>query len=312
MEETAKYILDEYCNNAERFVNCLLSLKGMVSNIPMELANGRYKKGNKFINTEGLSFQGTLLPSLVVSSNFTMLAHLLGCTEIKDIHYDDIDIEIEYVSDGDIQDLKNQLSFGKEILKELLHKEIVSDDQIEKFNLINLVDISYYINDEDFPLGIKRDLQTIQNNLVERFKNDPNPYIKKTRFIFEPQNFVGIDRNKYTINLYKSRKSKYRCFCQMCQKSIPVKYIERRKIQQEPKYEWEEMYLSLCLNCGKDYEILRSEKGKDWEEFWDEILKTKITNERVLKIKIGKKELVFMPEHLMAIQTILKIEKENN
>lgn len=134
-EEIAIYVLNEYKNNSENFNKCHNTLKGMISEIPMKFVNGNYHKGNKFVNNKKLILSGETIKNLVVSDDFVNLAKYLGCSDILDIHYDDIDFQLKSISDTDIEDFQNEFTYGMEILEGLIRNEIITDKQIEKFHL---------------------------------------------------------------------------------------------------------------------------------------------------------------------------------
>ena len=92
-------------------------------------------KGNKFVNNKKLILSGETIKNLVVSDDFVNLAKYLGCSDILDIHYDDIDFQLKSISDTDIEDFQNEFTYGMEILEGLIRNEIITDKQIEKFHL---------------------------------------------------------------------------------------------------------------------------------------------------------------------------------
>lgn len=143
-EEIAIYVLNEYKNNSENFNKCHNTLKGMISEIPMKFVNGNYHKGNKFVNNKKLILSGETIKNLVVSDDFVNLAKYLGCSDILDIHYDDIDFQLKSISDTDIEDFQNEFTYGMEILEGLIRNEIITDKQIEKFHLQYFFSKTYY------------------------------------------------------------------------------------------------------------------------------------------------------------------------
>lgn len=69
------------------------------------------------------------------------------------------------------------------------------------------------------------------------------------------------------------------------------------------------MYLSLCLNCSKDYILLRNNPAV-WEKFISNIFEADVEGEETIWVPIGNKELAFTAIHLAEIQAILELEKE--
>ena len=68
------------------------------------------------------------------------------------------------------------------------------------------------------------------------------------------------------------------------------------------------MYLSLCLNCSKDFIEIRSNPAA-WKAFIAAVKKQDVTQNETITIPIGNKELTFTSTHLAEIQAILEIEE---
>jgi len=307
-KEVAFFILNEFKNNFSNLKKCQFTLRGMINEIPMECIDGNYYTGNKFINKMGLILSGDTVQRLVVSKSFSGLAEYLGCTDIIGIHYDDIDFELEAVSDADIEDFQNEFSFGTEILENLIVNSIITDEQIEKYNLQYLIPFSGDEDEyEDFPGRIVPNLDKIKTLISNQFKFRPNPYVEKTQTIRVPKN--PVNKEEYTASMYASENNSQKCFCQMCKNIVPATHIERNDVQKLPKYGWNQMYLSLCLNCSKDYILLRNNDAV-WKKFISSILSQNIKDEETISIPIGNKELTFTAVHLAEIQAILSLENE--
>lgn len=308
VKEKAFYVLNEYKNNSTNFRRCHITLKGMISEIPMEFISGNYQTGNKFINQKGVILSGGVIKDLVVSDAFVNLALYLECTDILEIHYDDIDVQLETISDADIEDFQNEFTFGMEILEGFIRDGIITDEQIEKFNLQYLISTSGDDDEyEDFPGKEVANLQKLRIHVRDMFRNNPNPYVEKERVVREPKN--PVNKEAYITSMYGSEYSEHKCFCQMCQRTVPKTHIERNDVQKQPKYGWDQMYLSLCLNCSKDYILLRNNNAV-WEKFIGSIIETDVENEETVRVPIGNKELAFTAVHLAEIQAIFELEKE--
>ena len=93
----------------------------------------------------------------------------------------------------------------------------------------------------------------------------------------------------------------------MCRKRTPLRYIERNDIEKNPAYAWEQMYLSLCLQCSKDYILLRN-NNVIWKQFIDCIMNVDVLADSVFEIPIGGKTVTFTATHLAEIQEIFKNE----
>lgn len=307
-KEKAYYVLNEFKNNNVNFKRCQTTLKGMVSEIPMEFISGSYQTGNKFINKKGLILSGDAIQDLVVSDDFADLAEYLACTEILEIHYDDIDVELESISDADIEDFQNEFTYGAEILEGLMGEGIITDEQIEKYDLQYLISTSDDDDeDEEFPGRKVSNLEKLRKHVRDQYKKSPNPYVEKEQVIHVPKN--PVNKEAYTTAMYGSEYNTQKCFCQMCQKIVPKTHIERNDVQKLPKYGWDQMFLSLCLNCSKDYILLRNNNAV-WQKFISSILDADVEDEETVWIPIGNKELAFTAVHLAEIQAILNLEKE--
>lgn len=307
-KEKALYVLNEFTNNRSSFQGCRYTLKGMINEIPMEMLSGNYRTRNKFVNEKGSIFSGKAIKELIVTDKFRPLAEYLGCTDVLGIHYDNIDLNLEKLSDEDIEDFQREFTSYVEILGGFIKDGIITDEQITEFNLEYLT-TGYYDNndDEDFPRHAVSNLQKLRSRIRDQFRTNPNPYVERQRIVREPKN--PVNKETYTVAMYASEDNPQKCFCQMCKRIVSKNYIERNDVQMLPKYGWDQMYLSLCLNCSKDYKLLRNNKCV-WEKFIKNILETDVENEETVEVEIGGRTLAFTATHLAEIQTILELEQE--
>ena len=311
-KEKAFYVLNEFKNNWDSFQRCQAELIGMIKAIPMEFLSGDYWTENKFVNKRGFMFLGETLKMMIVSESFSDLAEYLGCKDILEIHYDDIDLELESILDEDIKDFQSEFLYGVEILKGFVNDGIISDEQIEKYNLQWCIeDDSDNDEDEDFPGKPVADLQRLKEQIRSQFQSNPNPIEEKQQTVREPKYSIDKEKRNYTNAMYTSEVNAQRCFCQMCGKRLLEKYIERNSVQKNPQYGWKQVYLSLCLKCSKDYTLLRNDDTV-WEQFINCICAADIEDKETIEIPIGDKELTFTAVHLAEIQTVLELENEKN
>lgn len=96
------------------------------------MANGEFCRGNKFINKNALILEGSLIKWMCVSDEYVRLAEFLGCTDVLEIHYSDIDVKNPEVSDTDIEDILESFVYKIEILKGMYLDNLLSKEQIEK------------------------------------------------------------------------------------------------------------------------------------------------------------------------------------
>jgi hypothetical protein len=220
-----------------------------------------------------------------------------------------MDIAMDHVSDTDIEDIQNDFKYYADILGGMIEDGLLTDFQINKFNLQYLIKSKDNEDDfdEDFPEKRVVDCARLKKHIRNQFKNSPNPYVEKQRISREPMH--KVDKEAYTDAMYQSKYNNRKCFCQMCQHMVSKNYIERNDIQREPKYGWSQMYLSLCLTCSKDFVLLRNNKTV-WQRFIEATKTANVENCGNLEIEIGDKTIAFTATHLAEIQEILNIKAD--
>lgn len=307
LADKAKYILYEFERNTIAFKKCEATLKGLLAEIPFEMANGTYKTGNKYLNETGQFFAGPLILSYVVEERYEKLAKFLGCQGILKIHYDEFDLEIKTIEDDDIEDLQCGFENFFEIISKLIAAELISEDKIERYNLEFGVngdndDDDYY---EEFPEQEVKNVSSLRNHIVKLWKNARNPYVEKQYIQWKPK--TALDKKNYAYSMYQSAFSENRCFCQMCRQKVYKKYIERNEIEKTPAYAWNQMYLNLCLTCSKDYIFMRY-NDIIWNDFITEIMKVNPTGAGKFEIPIGDSTITFTATHLAEVQEIFRVQ----
>ncbi len=259
------------------------------------------------MNSREQWYAGDLVQTMVVGEPFQELAKYLGCTEVEKIHFDDIDYELEEILDDDIEDLECDFVNYFEIIKGLVDQGLISDEQITKYHLDFALDNGGGSDDsyEEFPKRPVIDLQKLRGHIGKKWKYNKNLYIEKQYIRWKPQK--TIDSRSYLLSMYQSSNNPSKCFCQKCKRVIPLRYIERNDIEKNPVYAWEQMYLSLCLNCSKDYILLRN-NDIIWERFVREIMRANVLSGGVIDVPIGSDGIFFTATHLAEVQEIFKNE----
>ena len=156
---------------------------------------------------------------------------------------------------------------------------------------------------EEFPEKQIKNYNSLKEHIRNAWKLAPNPYVEKKYIKREP--LKPIDKTSYTLNMYGSIYSKDKCFCQMCRKLYPNRYIERNDIEKVPSFAWNQMYLSLCLQCSKDFVLMRN-NNTIWERFIKDIKNANVLNVGIVQIIIGDRTITFTATHLAEVQEILK------
>lgn len=307
--EKAQYILREFEQNAIAFKKCEATLKGLLDIIPLEMENDTYKTGNKYINIKKQFFAGPLILQYTVSERYEKLAKFLGCADILNVHYDDFDLEIEEITDDDIEDLQCDFENFFEIISKLVDAGLISEEQIDKYQLefgAGGDDDNVY---EEFPELTIKNISSLKSHIQSLWKNSKNPYVEKQYIQWKPK--YPLDKKNYAYGMYQSMFSENHCFCQMCKKKVHKKYIERNDIEKAPAYAWNQMYLNLCLNCSKDYIYMRN-NDVIWKEFVSSIMNMKISNAGKCEIPMGDKTITFTDMHLAEVQEILRTQGWGN
>ena len=307
MQQIAAYVLGEYRNNRVAFSKCKPLLLGLLPNIPFQMSNGVYKDGNKYLNTREQWYAGELIQTMVVDSKYIELAKFLGCSEVEKIHFDDIDYYIEDVLDDDIEDLQCDFANFYEIITNLINEGLISDEQIAKYHL----EFGLGSNDgadepyEEFPERPVQNLKKLESYILDNWRNQRNPYIEKKYIVWKPK-FV-MDKANYSLSMYQSIYNSKKCFCQMCKKLVLRRYIERNDIEKNPAFAWNQMYLSLCLNCSKDYKLLRNNETI-WQQFLKSIMRANPLSGGSVEVEIGGESITFTATHLAEVQEIFRTE----
>lgn len=305
--QIAEYVLKEFRENRSAFSKCRLMLIGLMPKIPFQMANGKIKSGKKFLNTRNQWYAGDLLRMMVVNDRYQELARFLECTEVETMHFDDIDFTIDDIYDDDIEDLKYGFVNFYEIIKNLIDKGLISDEQIAKYRLEFGLTGSNDDDDlfEEFPERPVRDLTRLKKNIHDTWCSSPNPYTEKRYIVWKPK--FSMDKTNYALNMYQSTFNQNKCFCQMCKRLTPHRYIERNDIERNPAYAWKQMYLNLCLNCSKDYKLLRNNEVI-WQQFLSNIMRINPMTDGVFEVPIGGASITFTATHLAEVQEIFKTE----
>ena len=303
----ASYVLNEFQNNRMAFLKCKPLLQGLLPKIPFKMADGTYKLGKKFLNSRGQWYAGDLVNSMIVNERFQKLAEFLECSQIENMHFDDIDFEVNDISDDDLEDLQCDFINYYEIIKNLIDEALISDDQIAKYHLEFGLDDGNEDDDpyEEFPERPVQNLDRLKKHISDKWQGHRNPYVEKQYIVWKPK-FV-MDKQNYSLSMYQSVFNENKCFCQMCRRLISHRYIERNDIERNPAYAWEQMYLNLCLNCSKDYKLLRNNEVI-WQQFVKNIMNANIWHLGSIEIPIGGFSITFTATHLAEVQEILKNE----
>jgi len=319
-KELAERILNEFQNNRAQMSACRDTLISRKTRVPVKFESGEYCTGNIFISGRPSGyFNGEILRNLLVDKKYEAIARFMECRTINDIRYDDINLEVDALTEDDIEDFQDDsFRYGAVILEEYIKDGKVSDELIQEYNLegVRFTNIEGEKN-YTFPKRPIVNLDLIKKHIRKRWEQ-PVKIVKRKEMKsvswgvgHNGQNFKldNPEHKKYAIEMYKCDNSHEVCFCQMCQTPKNKNFIEVNNIEYLPQYFWVEMKLSLCLECSKIYEALRNNQSFI-SSFLARIRNTVLTEGEPIEIKIGNKSIFFTATHLAEIKEILTRRNE--
>lgn len=305
--DTAEYILNLFKERPSIFVNNEYAFRGMCNHIPMKMLDGTYKTSGKFVNKEGIRFDGKLLSNMIISPEYEKLAELINVPDIQKARADEFPDNI-VLSDEDIEDIQSCFDDYDQILMRYIKNQSISEDQIIKYDLqflesetINNSDSEY--EEEEFPGKTPKNIGRISQEICYTWKYKRNRYIPKKYLVWKPT--APTNASEYLKNMYGSTLNKKMSFCQMCGVKTNDHYIEHRNIEKEPVYAWDQMSLCLCPKCSKDYMMLRN-NSDIYEKFIKNIMTAKAKEHKNVDIQIGNKSIKFTGVHLAEVQEIFQ------
>ena len=227
-------------------------------------------------------------------------------------------LEIVNLTAEDIEDLHDdEIAYGNTIIQHFLDLGRISPELIQEYDLVGFKKTSYSDYTEgDFPDEPIRNYSSLQDYVSKQCAN-PREIIKATvsrqidKVVIPGEGEQLVDSGNirsYTIDRYTVADNTNACFCQMCLSVKDRDYIEVNNIVKNPKYYWPQLRISLCLECSKKFEFLRSSDIYQ-KRFIDAIKSAELFSVRSLRIPIGSESIQFTQTHLAEIQEILKSGK---
>ena len=215
------------------------------------------------------------------------------------------------LTEDDIESLQDDyFKHGANILESCVEHQLISTDLMERYHLGALQKQEYFTEPDEFPNEPIRNLNALQNSI----NNAPLQRIikeERTRIVDCIQQENGttelFDKNyarREILRRYTPIGKNY-CICQMCLKGKPNHLMEVNNLQSKPKFYWPEMRLALCLECSKNFEVLRSDVT--WShKFEQAILAVNCSIPSPAEVPIGNSTITFTQMHLAQIQMILR------
>ena len=318
--EKYRQLISELKRNRSQFITSIGVLLQNKDRVPLLTEDGGYHTGDVFITTlESGYFYGKLLNSHIASKEAMELAKLIGCRDISLVSYEDLNIRTQITAD-DIEDLQMpEIRYGYHILEQCIFEGFISDELIEKYGLsgIKRTDYTGVFDESDFPNepvknhnNLRAQIQSQSRSARQIIKVQELRTVDKVRLPNGKEQLVNSGEiRENTIKRYRPASNTDGCFCQMCRTVKSTEYIEVNNIWAHPKYYWPQMRVSLCLDCSKRFEAMRSNK-EIIEQFYRSIESANVHTSEPITIQIGNADIRFTQTHLAEIQAILKTDKK--
>ena len=333
-DRVCKYLIEH--ENGDRYVFVMKELKGANSEnlqlcmptirhrckdmIPLKNLEGKILCQRMFVGDRvGSRIQGQMLRSIVIDPECSMLAALLERPPVSVIDYRDLPSAPWEMTREDVQDIKDGGLTDKENILLLAVKDgRISEDLAIEFGLTT--GLTSDVGDEfEFPTEPLKNLYDLRDH-IQDFLNNPIRIVSKQ--VMRAVDFcVPPNGKEFELSSREARMSALRryapygrtdvCFCQMCQSVKRVGFIEVNCIERKPKFYFPELRLTLCLECSKKFELLRSSK-EFYEDFMGKLMRLSAPNDEdnvLLRMPMRGNsvfELLFTRTHIAEIQEILK------
>lgn len=279
--------------------------------IPLKNELGEIRIGQiYYCDREEGYFIGSVISSCRCAPECNRFAAFAGFKELCDVYFEDLKIT-EPLTRDDIESLQDDyFKHGATILEACIENQLIPEDLMNDYHLAGLQKQEYAIEPDEFPNEPVRNLKSLQSAI----NNAPLQRIVKeerTRTvdcIKQENGRTELFDKSYARNQILRRYTplgQNHCICQMCLKGKPSYLIEVNNLQSAPKYYWPEMRLSLCLECSKQFESLRSNPSLI-AKFEQAILSANTSTPDPVKVPIGNVTITFTQTHLEQIKTILK------
>ena len=317
IEKRYDYLLQEQENHNIQKYSALETIVFLKENVPLKNQLGVITTNELFIcdQPEGY-FPVDMIRCLIVSDECRKLAQMLKCRDLSDAHFCDFTAS-EPLTDDDVEMLMDDYFINsEEIIRGFYRSGLISDELMDSNDLNYL---TWKITDPDknyeFPEAPVIDRGQLSKH-IEKLWASP---IKVVSVLEERQvqKAKSANGDLFDLNSNDMRDGallKYEpvgehnmCFCQMCRRVRPNKFIEVNNIEIMPKFFFPQLRIALCLECSKKFESMRRKESTRLE-FIKSINKTAISGEGKISVPIGRDDdsIMFTATHLAEIQEILK------
>lgn len=320
MEYIYQHLITEFSNGAFNKYNSIGLLLELKEYIPLKNQCNEITDTELFLcnQPEGY-FPVDIIRQITIHQECARFAELLKCKDLSTIYYENIR-NCTYgaiLTADDVETLMDEyFKNSDEILRGFYQDGLLTDELLSDYNLDYIVmgrSMTSY-QQFAFPEDPVKNIQQLKAHIKKQLQAPilivSEPVERTIQRGKKPDGSTfALDSKvarKKTLITYTPEDSRTHSFCQMCRRIKPYSLIEVNNIQTAPKYYFDQMRVSLCLECSKHFEALRS-NGKIKDAFLASIMNTKISNQGTIDIPIGKEEkLTFTATHLAEIQEILK------
>ncbi|HPD89233.1 MAG TPA: hypothetical protein PLU75_07165 [Oscillospiraceae bacterium] len=259
-------------------------------------------------------FPVRMIQRITVHEECRGFAEFMKCSELSGIHYENIEYHEELTAD-DVETLIDEYFVNsKEILQGFSWEGYLSDKLLSKYQLDYLAygRTNEYDETHTFPENpagdralLKAHVNKLWQNLIKVVSvNVEQTVLKGQKNNGETFDLRINDAREGALTIYTPEGAHGLCFCQMCHQVKPHRLIEVNNIEAQPRYYFPQLRISLCLECSKRFESLRSNE-EIRNEYIEAIKTAEIQNQGKIDIPIGEETITFTANHLAEIQEIL-------
>ena len=309
------YLLDEYNSGAFNRNNSFPTLLEYRKFIPLKNELGNIVDAELFIcDKRSGYFSADMIRKLTVHEECAGLAKKLLYRNLSEIDYDDIDYYETLTADDVKTLLDDYFKNSENILLEFYRDGLLPDNLLSKYEL-DYLSIDHSLDDSEkyeFPSDPVVNRESLKKH-VRKLWQDPVKVVsvKEERTVQKGQNKDGTtfdlgknDARDGALFTYTPEGARDLCFCQMCHSIKPYKLIEVNNIELRPKYFFPQLRVSLCLECSKRFEYLRS--NAVIRKQFIEAIKGAPVCDGIVNVQIGRNDTIaFTAKHLAEIQEIL-------
>lgn len=323
------YIVKEFSTgNIERF-DCFGEILNLKNNkcLPLVNLNGELTTNDLFVGADKANeYCSEIVFSMTVSKEYESLAKKIGCAELCDIRFDDLNLVSTEITDDDLDAFEDDTYFkhSTEIISNLVAMGYLTEQQIDErgYSIFTGSRDVVDMYEGEFPTEKVVNIDKLRNRIREMWKHPKRIMKEKVERTISVVSVNGQNKNVDTIEIKKNTMRKYRsndnevCYCQMCKKPKAPRFIEVNNLELAPQFYWAETRIALCLECSKYFKEVRG--GKDYfedyegnEKFYNRFIKAlKSANTdgyEPIEIPFGNSSITFTQTHLAEIQEIFKL-----